>query len=142
MESFMKYINRISRCSDMYRGSRLRASGLNSCQHIYILKICQNPGISQDELSRLSYVNKSNVTRQLAALEENGFIRREADSGERRVQLVYPTQKADDICPRVRELMQAWNRRLTEDFSDEERELLLAMLKRMMEKAEQEVAGL
>ena len=42
--------------------------------HTYILNVCRNPGISQEALSQLIFVNKSNVARQLAVLEEKGMF--------------------------------------------------------------------
>ena len=35
------------------------------------------PGISQKLLGQLIFVNKSNVARQLAVLEEKGYVRRQ-----------------------------------------------------------------
>ncbi len=136
MESLMKYIGRISRCGVMYRSDKLDAEGLGGHQHIYILKICQNPGITQEQLSKLIYINKSNVARQLAILSEHGFVTRRADPGDRRVQLVYPTEKAMALYPKVRALFLEWNRLLTQDLSEEEYLLLTSYLERLLSRAD------
>jgi len=52
---------------------------------------------SQAEMARQLNVNKSSVTRQLAVLEEKGYIRREPAAADKRILLVYPTQKALDV---------------------------------------------
>ena len=46
-----------------------------------------------------------------------------------------PTQKAESAYPQVRALMAEWNRRLLEDFTEEERNSLMSMLERAMGKA-------
>ena len=70
MNGIMKYINRLSRTTGVFYNSRLRDYGIGQCHHPYILLICREPGIPQEKISREICVNKSNVTRQLTALEE------------------------------------------------------------------------
>ncbi len=135
MENLMMYITRISRCANLYRNGKLEHEGLNGYQHVYILKICKNPGISQDRLAQMIYINKSNVTRQLSMLEQNGFITRVPCEKDRRVMRVFPTQKAHDIYPKVKALSVQWNGYLAEDFTEEQCRLLASMLERVLEKA-------
>ena len=135
MDSLMKYINKISRCAMLYRNEKLEHEGLNGYQHTYIIIICNNPGISQDSLTKRIYVNKSNVARQLALLEQNGFVTRQPSKEDKRVMLVYPTQKAYGIYPRVKAFISEWNSFLCEDFSTEECSLLLSMLNHISDKA-------
>jgi DNA-binding MarR family transcriptional regulator len=139
MSSLMKYINRITRCSNLYRNGKLEYEGINGYQHIYIKKICENPGISQEWLVKNIYINKSNVTRQLALLEQNGFIARTPSTKDKRVMLVFPTQRAFDIYPKVISLFKEWDSYLSSDFNDEEMQSLLSMLERIMIKAAQKV---
>ena len=135
MESLMKYISRTHRLAGQYRGTGVPCDGINSCPHIYIFQVCKNPGISQDQLSKLICVNKSNVTRQLSVLEQNGFVTRQPDPRDRRVLQVFPTEKALQLFPQVRSIMREWNHLLLEDFTEEEQKSLLSMLERITEKA-------
>lgn len=135
MDSLMRYISRIYRSAATYRGSKLGDEGLNSGQHTYIFHVCKTPGVSQDQLARHICVNKSNITRQLGALEKNGFVTREPDPEDRRVLRVYPTQKAEAIFPQVQAIMSEWNQLLLEDFTPEEQAFLTAMLERATQKA-------
>ncbi len=135
MEALMKYISRTWRCSIMYRNNKLEHEGLNGYQHSYILKICQNPGISQEQLAQMIYINKSNVTRQLALLEQNGFITRNPSEKDKRVMQVFPTPKALDVYPKVYDLLSEWNDYLVEDFTEEERLQLYSLMERVMNKA-------
>ena len=57
-------------------------------------KLRDKHGISQEKLAKMIYINKSNVTRNLAVLEKNGYIERRPAENDKRVMLVFPTQKA------------------------------------------------
>jgi DNA-binding MarR family transcriptional regulator len=135
MVSLMKYISVTSRCAIQYRSEKLSGSDLNGFQCTYILYICKNPGISQDQLARIIYINKSNVTRQLAMLEENGYVERRICETDKRVIEVFPTQKSLDILPRVKQVFDRWNDYITGDFTEEEKATLNSMLERMAKKA-------
>lgn len=133
MESLMKYISRTSRCANLFRGDKVE--GLGGYQHIYILKICKHPGISQEQLAQMIYINKSNVTRQLSMLEQNGYITRKPCEKDRRIMEVYPTKKALEIYPQVQRISKDWNNGLIAEFSEEEQALLLSMMERVMNRA-------
>ncbi len=135
MNSFMRCVSRTARCASLYRGEKLEKLGLNGCHHTYILAICRTPGISQEQLSRTIYINKSNVTRQLTFLEQNGFVTRTPDGEDRRIMRVYPTQKALDAYPVVLEVLEQWQDFVMEDLSPEEREELTRLMQRVNEKA-------
>lgn len=140
MPSLMRLINRTSRLANIYRSARLSGTqeeggSLNACHHIYIFHICRNPGISQEQLARRICVNKSNVTRHLSALEQSGYVTRTADPDDRRVMQVWPTAKAEAMFPRVRSLMQEWEEELLSDFTEEEKNSLLSLMERVMNRA-------
>lgn len=139
MGALMKYINRISRCSSLFKNGKLEHEGLNVYQHVYIRNICKEPGISQDYLAKSIYVNKSSVTRQLALLEQNGFITRTPSDKDRRVMQVFPTKKAFNILPEIKKLSAEWESAITADLTDKERGLILPILERIMEKAAEKV---
>lgn len=119
----------------MYRNERLKGTDLGTAHHTYLFTICRNPGISQEKLARMIYINKSNVTRNLAVLEKNGYIERRPAENDKRVMLVYPTQKAEDTLPKLREIMHDWNELVAADLSEDELEQLRAILARIAERA-------
>lgn len=135
MISFMKYISIISRCAAQYRNDSLSGTELTGHQYTYILNICRNPGISQDKLSKLIYINKSNVTRQIGMLEQNGYVDRKYSESDKRVIELYPTEKAREVYPRITEVLHAWNDYLIGGFTEDEKEIMQTLLERMMVKA-------
>ena len=46
-----RLIGIIERCNALYRSAAFKELGIGGYQHSYILAICNNPGISQDEIS-------------------------------------------------------------------------------------------
>ena len=135
MNFLMKYVKTISRCFTLYREEELKINELSGYQHPYLRRICENPGISQDQLAKMLHVNKSNVARQLALLEQNGYIVRKESSKDKRQFEVYPLEKGIEIYPRIIEVIEAWNEELLAGFSDEEKQQLFIMLDRLMDKA-------
>ena len=53
----------------------------------------ENPGMTQDRFITSFYINPSNITRSLAYLEREGFIRKENNKKDKRTCCLYPTQK-------------------------------------------------
>lgn len=135
MFSIMKGINICARCAEAYRNERLASYGLSGNHAIFLLHLCRNPGISQEKLSRLLCINKSNVARQLVVLEEKGFVRRESPPEDKRLLLVYPTEKAIQTLPSIKQVLHNWSCYVTEDFTPEERLLLTDMLEKITQKS-------
>ena len=135
MDSMMKAIKRVSRCFTLYRGRCLEAEGINGYQHSYLLRICEQPGLTQEELAKAIFVNKSNVTRQLALLEQSGYVARMPNQTDRRQMEVYPTEKARALYPKVRQVAVEWEAALLEGLSETERDELAVLLQKMAVRA-------
>ena len=141
MHPFMKQISVIYRCAMMYRENELGETGLAGNHTPCLLALYRNPGISQEELARQVHNNKSTITRQLAALEAGGYVRREPSPDDRRATLVYPTEKALALQGRIRSILRGWNDYLTADLTEDERETLSRLIERVTERAERYVNG-
>ena len=137
MPHIIKTMNEITRCGMQYRNDNLEPFGLKSCHASYLLEICRNPGISQDTLARRICINKSNIARQIVVLEEGGFVERRSSQEDKRVMELYPTEKTVELLPELRKVLGGWSRYLTQDFTEEEIELLARMLTSMRERAAQ-----
>lgn len=129
MERIMKYIARTFRMSALHRSAAFEERGITGVQINYIMHISRCPGLSQDELAERLYVHKSSVTRQVAQLVKNGFVRREKDHEDKRRRLLYPTDKALALLPEIRSFSDCWNRQLTEGLSEEEKAELIRLLR-------------
>ena len=132
---YLKNIGIIARCSDMYRDEYFREMGLNGRQSVCLLHICGQPGITQDQLSKSLFIDKSNVTRQMTLLEEAGYIVRQPDENDRRQIRVFPTEKAQELLPAIREGFRSWREFLNGALTEEELNVLAAAADKLAKRA-------
>ncbi len=137
MSDIMHNITDIARCAAQFRSEELAPLGLKSCHASYLCVICSNPGITQDQLARKIFINKSNVARQLAILEEEGFVERRNDPEDKRAMQVFPTQKAQDCLPKIDEIFKTWETIVFQDLTGQEQLLISKILEKMKERAGQ-----
>lgn len=135
MSQIIRDITEIARCGAQYRAEALAPLGLKGCHASYLTEICAHPGISQDRLAARICINKSNVARQAASLEEGGFLIRTPSTTDKRIMELYPTQKTLDLLPQIQPILRNWEACLSEDISEEEKAVLEKLLSRMKEKA-------
>ena len=135
MSQIIRNITEISRCGVQYRSDKLAPLGLKSCHASYLTEICENPGISQDKLARRICINKSNVARQVAVLEEEGFITRTPSEADKRVMELYPTEKTLELMPQINSTLMCWEDCSTQDLTDGERALISELLVKMKNRA-------
>ena len=131
MPDLMHHITDIARCAALYRQEELASLGLKACHASYLDAICATPGITQDQLSRRIFINKSNVARQLAVLEEDGFVERRPSTEDKRAIQVFPPEKARDCLPEIIRIFRCWESFVAQDLSEEERRALVSMLDKM-----------
>ena len=139
VDSFVKMVNRIARLSAFYREKEFKKLGLGEMHHAYILTVCGEPGISQEELACKIFVNKSNVARQAAQLEQKGFILRQSDTHDARKLRLFPTEKAQSLAPEIREILRNWNQTLLDEIPSGQQAAVLSGLQTILEKAEAEM---
>ncbi len=136
MNRITRDMHDIARCQMRYRSDYMERFGLKGCHANYLLALCEEPGISQEQLTRRIYANKSNIARQIAVLEEGGYVRRENDPEDKRILRVYPTEKALALLPLIREKQEEWDLFLTEGLSKEELGLAEELLRKLKERAD------
>jgi len=80
---------------------KVRSLGLTRSQWWVLTHLYRRAGATQSELASVLEIEKASLGRMLDRLETNGWIRREADSTDRRVRRVYLTEA---IGPSMRQL--------------------------------------
>ena len=135
MTQIIRDITEITRAGAEYKTTNLAPYGLKGCHASYLAEICACPGISQDKLAQKICINKSNVARQAAILEDDGFILRKPSQADKRVMELYPTEKALTLMPEITEILNKWEDFLLADLSEEEVEHVHFILQRMRDKA-------
>lgn len=141
----LKWLSVADRFTKSYLDDRFAPLGINSSQHMYLLKICDQPGILQDSFLNSFYVHPSNIVRTIAVLEKNGFLIKQSYAKDKRTWQLFPTQKALDIAGQIRSICEEAERILTAELSDSERaefgRLLLCVGKQITQERKVERIG-
>ncbi len=141
MAGIIRSLTFISRCGAQYRSGKLDPLGITARQASSLMAICRSPGISQDQLSRRVVLNKSNITRQLDKLEVLGLVRRSPNPENKRMTQVFPTEKALELMPQIRQVYRTWREYLLADLTDEEYAALEQLVGKIEARAETWIDG-
>ena len=116
----LKWLSIADRLAKLYLDRLLAPLGINSSQHMFLIKICQQPGILQDSLIDMFYIHPSNIVRSVTALERNGFVSRVPYDKDKRTWQLYPTDKAKAIISEVQAACEKTEAVLLQEFTEEE----------------------
>ena len=129
MARITRWISITERCAMLYRNIAFKDIDLLPSHHMYIYYLCNHPdGVSQDALAKKVYVNKSNVARSIKTLIDAGFVYREKNLDDKRAYKVYPTKKAFDTLPYIKETMGKFNEIITSGLKEEDKDKLNELL--------------
>lgn len=101
---------------------------VGSGQHFYLFLLDRTPGITQNEVSRGTGIDKATAAKGLAKLEQQGYIQRVPDKADRRVRRLYLTEKGKDIIPKVKESLARVTEVCSAELTQEELEQLFSLL--------------
>ncbi|MCD6654563.1 MAG: MarR family transcriptional regulator [Sulfurovum sp.] len=96
-----------------------------------IFRVAEKNGLTQKELSDSTYKDQANITRSIDRLEKKGLLKRIANESDRRIINLYPTDEAIRLVEKIIPVSILFNKRLTKGFTQEEHEMLLALLKKV-----------
>ena len=117
------------------RSRYMESFGLKGIQTQLLLEISNQPGISQDQLAAITGVDKSNVARQLAILEQ--YIERQPVPGNRRKFQLQLKERALRLLPRLQKAEEHWEQNLLQELSRWEVSQFSALLSRIRQAAEE-----
>lgn len=133
---FSKDVALISKHFRLQRSRYMEPLGLKGVHARMLIDVCERPGISQDRLAQLIGIDKSNVARQVAVLEEQGLLLRKSCGEDKRVLRLHPTQKTLDLLPGLQAQTQSWEDALLVELTPEEKSQLLSLLSRVRARVE------
>lgn len=117
--------------SQGYCGKRLKELGITCGQFMYILCICENPGCSQEQVAESTYIDKSTVAKAIQQLLKAGYITRNVSPEDRRVNQLYPTEKAMEVYPKIVQTLKNYNAEYLRGLTDIERDIFMRLLEKM-----------
>lgn len=132
-EHMGKYISALYRSGSMYFNKNFEKYNIGSGQYPLLLSLSITEGITQEELSCKLSIDKGTTAKAIKKLEEEGYVKRESDNHDKRANKVYLTEEGRKIINDIFEVLNSWNNILTCDFTEQEKEIALNLLQRMLE---------
>ncbi|MDI6026343.1 MarR family transcriptional regulator [Corticibacterium sp. UT-5YL-CI-8] len=76
--------------------------GLSSAQWRLMVRVVKEPGIAQARLAELLEIEPISVSRLVDRMAEGGWVERRADDNDRRVRMVFPTERSRGVFTKVK----------------------------------------
>jgi DNA-binding MarR family transcriptional regulator len=134
----LREIGQLSRTVHSISDLNFKELNLQKGQFIFLTRVCENPGINLINLSNLLKVDKTTTTKAIQKLIIEGYINKEQDELDKRIYRLNPTEKALQMYNLV---VEEENRNIETcffGFTEEEKDIVCKLAKKMRENIEQE----
>lgn len=99
MMDILREIGMIARALESISNIEFKEHELTKGQYLYLVRICENPGIIQEKLAEMIKVDRATASRSLKKLEINGFITKKDDPHNQKTKKLFPTEKGLNVYP-------------------------------------------
>lgn len=127
----LKWLSIANRYTRIALDRRLQPYRLNASMYYYILRIHEQPKLTQDRLISLTYLNPSNVTRAVNQLVNLGYVRKRQSKMDKRVSELSLTKKGEALYPEIVKLRQEVADGLLTDIPAEQHEALVGQIRQV-----------
>ena len=131
--SVLREIGIIARALDSIANIEFRDIELARGQYLYLVRIAENPGIIQEELSELLKVDRSTVARSVKKLEAKGLVQQKAAKDNKKNKEWFVTEKGETLYPFILSENDYSEETSLQGFSQAEVQALEKMLVRVSE---------
>ncbi len=97
MDATKRQITKIAREVNKFTARILKLDGIGTAEYDFIHVVRKNPGITQAAIRDILTLDKGAAARRAANLEAKGYLIRKANPADGRSQLLYATEKADQL---------------------------------------------
>lgn len=133
MWEILREIGMIYRALDSISNMEFKEYDLTKGQYMYLVRVCESPGLIQEELSSLLNVDRTTVSRAVNKLENKGLIVKKNDEHNKKIKRLYPTEKGKEIYPFIIREHEHSNRVALKGLSESEIKTLYHLLQRIRE---------
>lgn len=133
----LRKIGTIARIVAYVSDIKFKKYALQKGQHIYVVRVCEHPGLTLAELTQLLNVDKSTTTKAVQKLEAAGYVLKQHPEGNLKSIQLFPTEKAKEV---YEEIIKEENVRADlcfRGFTEEEKQQALLYLERMCRNIEE-----
>lgn len=136
MREILREIGMIARALDSISNIEFKEFELTKGQYLYLVRICENPGIIQEKLAEMIKVDRTTAARAIKKLEENGFIEKNDDAINKKIKKLFPTEKGKQVYPVLKNEGDYSNKVALSGFSEDEIEIIFNLLQRVRKNVE------
>ncbi|MED4228949.1 MarR family transcriptional regulator [Neobacillus cucumis] len=138
MKEILREIGMIARALDSISNIEFKEYDLTKGQYLYLVRICENPGIIQEKLAEMIKVDRTTAARAIKKLEMNGFIEKKDDTHNKKIKKLFPTEKGTSVYPFIRRENDYSNTVALDGFSESEVETIFSLLQRVRKNIEKD----
>ncbi|MBU9709760.1 MarR family winged helix-turn-helix transcriptional regulator [Paenibacillus sp. AK121] len=102
MKEVLREIGMIARALDSISNIEFKEYDLTKGQYLYLVRICENPGIIQEKLAEMIKVDRTTASRAIQKLVMNGFIEKKEDQHNKKINKLFPTEKGNNVYPFIK----------------------------------------
>ncbi|WP_080876079.1 MarR family winged helix-turn-helix transcriptional regulator [Oceanobacillus timonensis] len=136
MAEILREIGMIARALDSISNIEFKDYNLTKGQYLYLVRICENPGIIQEKLAEMIKVDRTTAARAVKNLETNGFIEKKADANNRKIKKLMPTEKGKSIYPMIKKENDYSNQVALKGLTETEADSLVYLLEKVRKNIE------
>lgn len=109
----------------------LDETGIYQAQHHLLMRISHNQNASQKDLAMAMDVSAATIAVTLKKLEKGGYIKKEMDEGDNRLNQITITDKGNKVVERSKQIFDSTDKKVFEGFTEEEKDTLCALLQKL-----------
>ncbi|WP_349515061.1 MarR family winged helix-turn-helix transcriptional regulator [Leuconostoc suionicum] len=132
MFEIIRNIGSITRKLQIQSNQKFNSLNLGNNRFIYIIRICENPGMFLGEIADQLSIDRTTAFRTIKNLEKLGYLNTVEDSKDKRLRRIYPTNLASEIYPELHFFEQSSSETLLQKLNNQEKKQLLHLLKKIM----------
>ncbi|PEZ02864.1 MarR family transcriptional regulator [Bacillus cereus] len=136
MKEILREIGMIARALDSISNIEFKEYDLTKGQYLYLVRICENPGIIQEKLAEMIKVDRTTAARAIKKLEINGFIDKKDDTHNKKIKKLFPTEKGKNVYPFIKRENDYSNIVALNGFTEMEVKTIFNLLQRVRKNVE------
>ncbi|MDH2361960.1 MarR family winged helix-turn-helix transcriptional regulator [Priestia megaterium] len=136
MSEILREIGMIARALDSISNIEFKEYDLTKGQYLYLVRICENPGIIQEKLAEMIKVDRTTAARAIKKLKMNGFIEKKDDLHNKKNKNLFPTEKGKNVYPFIKRENDYSDTVALEGFTQEEADTILKLVQRVRKNIE------
>ncbi|MFJ7754313.1 MarR family winged helix-turn-helix transcriptional regulator [Peribacillus muralis] len=136
MKEILREIGMIARALDSISNIEFKDFDLTKGQYLYLVRICENPGIIQEKVAEMIKVDRTTAARAIKKLENQGFIVKKNDDYNKKIKKLFPTVKGERVYPFLKKEGEYTDKVALAGLSPDETETMLDLLQKVRKNIE------